>query len=175
MNLQIKQAEQSDVSDIAQLYDTLTKYLEANINYPNWKNGVYPTVLEAQHFADINSLYIAKIDGETVASVVLTHEPEPPPVNTEWGVKATDDEVLVLHVFTVNPKYFGQGIAGKILNFATELAKSQNLKAIRLDVFETNAPAIKLYENNGFKYVDTIPLEIPDRESEWYKLYEKEL
>ncbi|XAM46318.1 hypothetical protein TPDSL_28260 [Terrisporobacter petrolearius] len=48
-----------------------------------------------------------------------------------------------------------------------------NIKELRLDVYEKNLPAIKLYEKFGFKYIDTVDLGLENYGLKWFRLYEK--
>ena len=61
----------------------------------------------------------------------------------------------------------------KLISFACELGKELHMKAIRLDVYENNIPAIKLYEKFGFNYIDTIDLGLGDYGLHRFRLYEK--
>lgn len=60
-----------------------------------------------------------------------------------------------------------------MLGFADEYAKDNKIKAIRLDVYEKNTPAISLYEKCQYKYVDTVSLGLEEYGLNWFKLYEK--
>lgn len=59
------------------------------------------------------------------------------------------------------------------MKFAEEEAERCNMKSIRLDVYENNMPAIKLYEKMGYKYLDTIDLGLGHYGLDWFKIYEK--
>ena len=59
------------------------------------------------------------------------------------------------------------------MDFSVECAIKSHVKSIRLDVYEGNIPAIKLYEKCGFKYIDTVDLGLGNRGLDWFKLYEK--
>ena len=50
------------------------------------------------------------------------------------------------------PKYFGCGIGKALLDYAEIVGKQQGIKAIRLDTYEENFPAAKLYEKCGYKF-----------------------
>ena len=59
------------------------------------------------------------------------------------------------------------------MKFAEEEAERCNMKSIRLDVYENNMSAIKLYEKMGYKYLDTIDLGLGHYGLDWFKIYEK--
>ena len=47
------------------------------------------------------------------------------------------------------------------------------MKAIRLDVYEKNIPAIRLYERTGFEYIDTVDLGYSMYGLDLYQLYQR--
>ena len=59
------------------------------------------------------------------------------------------------------------------MDFSVENSIKSHVKSIRLDVYERNIPAIRLYEKCGFKYIDTVDLGLRDYGLNWFKLYEK--
>lgn len=74
------------------------------------------------------------------------------------------------------------GIDEKCLFVATEheeiaaqYGKERGIKALRLDVYENNIPAIRLYEKCGYQYIDTVSLGLEDCGLDWFRLYEKRL
>ena len=52
-------------------------------------------------------------------------------------------------------------------------AEEQGARALRLDVYEGNLPAIRLYESAGFRYVDTVSLGLEEIGLDRFRLYEK--
>ena len=68
----------------------------------------------------------------------------------------------------------GIGTGKSYLNVKeAEFAKKSGIKTIRLDVYEKNIPAIKLYEKNGFIYTGTVDLGLGNYGLKWFRLYEK--
>lgn len=47
------------------------------------------------------------------------------------------------------------------------------MKAVRLDVYEKNQPAIQLYKSFGFQYIDTVDLGYGMYGLDWFQLYQK--
>ena len=68
------------------------------------------------------------------------------------GVQEICGEAYITNV-AVLPSYRGNGIAKALLNGAISGAKSRNCEFITLEVRESNAPAIALYESLGFETV----------------------
>ena len=59
------------------------------------------------------------------------------------------DEVQIINVAT-HEKYKKQGYAEAVIKLALDEAKRRNITTISLEVRESNAPAISLYEKYGF-------------------------
>lgn len=65
----------------------------------------------------------------------------------------TDAESLAVH-----PDYLGTGVGREIMAFIIETAKRTQMKAIRLDVYEKNIPAISMYRGCGFECIGNVDL-----------------
>nr|WP_315020011.1 GNAT family N-acetyltransferase [uncultured Aminipila sp.] len=169
----IRQASNHDIDELERLYDKLNDYLESTINYPGWKKGVYPTRKDAINGINEECLYVAIYNGNIVGSIILRHKPEPAYLEAKWLRDLSYEHVYVIYTFVVHPSYLGQGVGQAMIEFATEHSIKSNVKSIRLDVYEKNLPAIRLYEKCGFKYVGTIDLGLESYGLKWFKIYEK--
>lgn len=165
----------ADIDDVEALYNDLNDDLESGINYPGWKKDVYPIRKDAVAGINEGDLYIAKYDNKIVGSVILNHKAESVYNSVKWKIDKEYKEVLIIHTFVVHPKFSGLGIGKRLMEFASELAINLNMKSIRLDVYEKNEPAIKLYEKCGYEYIDKVDLGLRKYGLEWFKLYEKVL
>lgn len=58
---------------------------------------------------------------------------------------------IEIEYIIVDSNYRRQGIANNLLNYLIE--QNRNVKNITLEVKSSNIPAIKLYENSGFKKI----------------------
>lgn len=175
MEITIMLGQISDVNEIETLYNDLNDALENGINYPGWKKGVYPVRENAIKGIEENNLYIAKYAGKIVGTVILNNEAASVYDNAKWNIDVEYNKVLVIHTFVVHPEFSGLGIGKKLMDFAKELAIKLDMKSIRLDVYENNEPAIKLYERCGYDYIGKVDLGLRDCGLEWFKLYEKVL
>jgi ribosomal protein S18 acetylase RimI-like enzyme len=173
MDIIVKKGTESDIDPIAQLYDELNDFLASSINYPGWIKGVYPVREDAANGIADGGLYVAKAAGKAVGSLILSHKPEPAYSQVKWGIDADYSSIFVVYTFAVHPVYLKKGIGTGLMNFAIRHCKNEQAKSIRLDVYEKNVPAIKLYEKCGFKYVDTVDLGLGEHGLNHFKLYEK--
>jgi ribosomal protein S18 acetylase RimI-like enzyme len=173
MNIVIEKGTKSDIEELSKLYDDLNDFLEAGINYPGWMKGIYPIREDAVNGIENGTLYVAKTAGKIAGSIILSHEPEPVYKSVKWNIDAEYSSIFVIYTFAVHPDYLGKGVGGEILKFAIQHCINEHAKAIRLDVYEKNIPAIRLYEKFGFKYVDTVDLGLGKHGLDFFKLYEK--
>ena len=173
MSIMIETGKKSDIEEIAQLYDDLNDSLASGINYPGWRKGVYPTRQDAIEGIANESLYVVKQFGEIVASVILCHDPEPAYHKVKWGIDVPYSDVFVIRTFAVHPAYQNNGIGRSVMEFIVQQSIAEHIKSIRLDVYENNLPAIRLYEKSGFRYIDTVDLGLGCYGLNYFKLYEK--
>ena len=104
---------------------------------------------------------------------ILRHVPEEAYSKADWKIDLDYKDIKVIYTLAVHPDYLKKGIGKKIMQLIINYSRTSKMKAIRLDVYETNAPAIKLYENCGFKYSDTIDLGYSQYGLDYFKLYQK--
>ena len=141
---------EQDIEALARLYDEVNDYLAETINYPGWKKGIYPIRQTAEDGIKEKAYYEVK-----------------------WQQSLDDSEVFVLYTFVVHPDFLRKKVAKQMLDFATRYTVEHKAISLRLDVYEHNSPAICLYKNFGFRYIDTVSLGLEEYGLNWFKLYEK--
>lgn len=168
----IEKATLEDINELEELYNSLNDHLEATINYPGWKKGIYPVRETAVNGIRENNLFVLRIDDEIAGSIILNHLQEDAYRKANWGIDVKNEDVIVIHTFVVNPKYMKKGVGQKLIDFSKEFCLKNGFKTIRLDVSIKNNPAIALYEKSDFKYVDTVDLGLNIPDLIWFRLYE---
>ena len=156
--MQIRKGTENDIAEVTALYDALNDYLESHTNYPGWRKGIYPTREDAAQGIAERSLFVAVIEGRIAGTFILRHRPEEAYALADWGRQPDYSEILVLYTFAVHPQFLHQGIGKKMLEFILSYAAEEKNQEVRLDVYENNMPAIRLYKQMGFRYVDTVDL-----------------
>ena len=63
-----------------------------------------------------------------------------------------------MYTFAVHPMYLKKGIGKRHLDFAEEYGRKTGVKAIRLDVYEKNIPAVNMYRKCGYHFIDLVDL-----------------
>jgi ribosomal protein S18 acetylase RimI-like enzyme len=175
MDIKIRVGTEKDLDSIAQLYDAMNDHLAATANYPGWKKGVYPIREDAVNGINEGSLFVVTENEEIVGSMILRHQPEPAYLTVTWQTALDYKNVLVIYTFVVHPQKLQHGVGRKMLEFAAQYAEDNQIKALRLDVYEKNIPAIRLYEKCGYRYIDTVSLGLEEHGLNWFRLYEKVL
>jgi ribosomal protein S18 acetylase RimI-like enzyme len=163
----------SDIDELEQLYNDLNDHLAKEINYPGWRKGLYPVRQNAMDGIKNNTLYVSKLNGKIIGSIILNHKPETGYNKAKWKFETDYSDVFVVHTFAVHPNFLRCGVGKALIDFSIVHSIKSQAKSIRLDVYEGNMPAIKLYEQCGFKHMDTVDLGLGAYGLNWFRLYEK--
>ncbi len=170
---QIRQATVGDIDQIAGLYDVLNDYLAAGTNYPGWRKDIYPTRKDAEAGLLEGNLYVVTENDRIAGTVILSHHPEPAYNSAKWLIECDYSQIIVIHTLAVHPDFLSKGVGKYIMDFALHHAGAAGMSSVRLDVYEKNMPAIRLYEQSGFTYIDTVDLGYSQYGLHNYRLYER--
>lgn len=162
----------SHLDTLTDFYDKVTAELEAAVNYPKWKRGVYPGRESIQTAIENGVQYICTVEGKAVGAFILNQDAQGNYAAGEWTKELQDGEYMVIHTLAVLPDYARQGIGRAMIEYAIERAGSRGYKAIRLDVVPDNLPARKLYEKAGFIFAGEKDLGRSIPEIPLFALYE---
>ena len=175
MKLIIEKGTLADLEEMEQFYYDVLDSLQQGINYPGWKKGVYPTEKDAAHGIENNNLFIARDGNKIAGSIILNHNTEKGYDTAPWSIPASKDEVYAIHTLAVHPNYVNLGVGRQLLEFAENYSRDNQAKALRLDVYEHNCPAIRLYEKCGYQFVARVDLGYSAYGLDWFLLFEKVL
>ena len=176
MSVVVRKAVGSDLDAIEQLYDDLNDSIVGVVEGPRWVKGVYPLRSDAEEGFAADCLYVAEMEGVIAGTVMYLNEEElsDPYKMVKWQKDFPAKETVVIHILAVHPKFQGKGVGKALLDHACVVGKEKGIKAVRLDVYETNVPAIRLYEKCGFKLVGMVDLGLEEIYGlKWYKAFEK--
>ena len=70
-----------------------------------------------------------------------------------WRDRDKGDEIY-LHRIVVNPNFKGQKQFQKVLNWAKQFARKNNLKFVRMDTWADNKKLINYYKSFGFEFIE---------------------
>lgn len=146
------QAVQSDFEKVKAAYIEIINHTPGMDRYARWEYGKHPTDESIKAYIDAGNMYMF-MDGEIVVGVVaITFVQGDDYHPVKWQISAKDDEVVVLHLLGITPKYHGAGVGRKMLQEVWKIASEKKMKACRVDTLASNIPAQKFYERLGFVY-----------------------
>jgi ribosomal protein S18 acetylase RimI-like enzyme len=119
--------------------------LQGKNGYIVW-SGIDETALEK----DIeNGLQYKIVQGDDILCIFSIQRNDP----FIWRDKDRND-ALYLHRIVVNPDFKGQRQFEKVLNWAKDFARQNNLKFVRMDTWADNLKIIEYYKSFGFEFVE---------------------
>ncbi|MBD5162552.1 MAG: GNAT family N-acetyltransferase [Oscillibacter sp.] len=160
MNITIEKAVSQDLDAAAALYGAVCDYLADKPFNPGWRRDIFPSREDAEQYLAADGLYIARDGGAVVGSIALTPE---------------GDHILRIQEAAVHPDRLRQGIGTALLDFAAKEAAARGRPALRLYVWEGNAPAVRAYERNGFVRIGKEDIGLGEFGLDWFYLYEKRI
>lgn len=148
--MNIRKAVYADIDAVERQYDELLNYEKEHGSSTNWKQGIYPTRSVAEKGVKEASLYVMEEDEVICASMLLNHEQLDIYASVPWKYHADPERVLSIHTLCVPPSQAGRGRGTQMVTFAMEEAQRRGCRVIRIDTWEKNEPAARLYCRLGF-------------------------
>ena len=137
-----------------------------------WRKGIYPVRQEAEEGIRENALYIVEESGDIAGTFILRHRPETAYERVGWNCDFSYDKIYVIYTLAVHPSWQRHHVGDTIMGYILSLAKLEKMKAVRLDVYEKNMPAIRLYEKHGFQYIADADLGYGQYGLDRFRLYQ---
>lgn len=175
MELNIRPATHRDLDRVEALYHALNDYLARPEveNGPRWSRDVYPLREHAAQGLADGELYLAELDGKLAGTVIYLSEQGEEYRQVNWQLPFTAPAV-VIHILAVHPDCMGRGVGAALLDYAAVVARQRGALAVRLDTYEENHAAARLYEKCGFSYRGRLDLGLEEIYGlKWYSVYEK--
>jgi GNAT superfamily N-acetyltransferase len=155
----IENSKRTDIPKIFELYRIATDYMKS-------KNQVYwPEFPKELIISEIEENRQWKLlINEQIACIWATA------LNDEliWG-NENNEPSLYIHRIATNPKFRGQNLVKKLIDWANEYGKNKSLKHIRMDTVGLNKGLISHYEKLGFEFLGTKKIENTNGLPEHYK------
>ena len=172
----IRLASATDLPAIAEIYDAiLTQEESGGPVYTNWQRGKYPTVDTARQALDDGTLYVGEDAGLPWGVVNLNDVQLPEYGDIPWTIPAERDQVGVIHTLCIHPAQAGRGLARRMVAFCEEEARRRGKAVMRLDTWEGNLPANRLYPSLGYRYAGASEFFFQGIIREVLNCYEKKL
>ena len=144
MSLSIRKSTLDDAPILAEILTQAMNY-KLSLGDKAWGDQPY-TPQEVQSRIVKGHTYTALIDDEIVGTLMFLWEDE-----MMWGKQPP--VAAYVHQLAIKDGYHGQGIGGKLLDWASNKAAKEGRKLLRVDFPPQNAGLKKYYEKLGFKFV----------------------
>ena len=149
----IRKAIPADLPAISAIYEAILDQEESGGPvYTNWQRGKYPTADTARTALEAGTLYVGEDGGVLWGVVNLNGEQLPEYDAIPWSIPAERDQVGVIHTLCIHPHQSGKGLARQMVAFCQEESRRLGKTVIRLDTWEGNLPANRLYPSLGYRY-----------------------
>lgn len=148
MELAFQRGRPEDLEQIFALFCQAIEEMDQN-GIPQW-DEVYPDRATLQGDLEEGTLYVAREKRGATAVFVLNGDCDEQYANGRW----TEQEAfLVLHRLCVSPRAQHRGLGRLTVQAAERQAAALGARALRLDVFQRNPHALRLYEKSGYRAV----------------------
>ena len=145
MKLEVSPIKPDELTVFSEILQEVARWLETN-GQPLWARELLePEALLRKNTLD--ELFLGKLDGAPVATMILQHEdipffPDDPP-----------GEALYLHKLAVRRSAGGRGVSTAMLAWAQTYATRLGKQYLRLDTSAERPKLNALYQNYGFRYI----------------------
>ena len=173
--MSIRPAVAADLDGITAIYDAILDREEAGPAYTNWQWGKYPTVDTARQALEAGTLYVGEEDVFLWGVVNLNGIQLPEYDAILWTFPAERNQVAVIHTLCIHPVRAGRGLARRMVAFCEEETRRQGKAVMRLDTWEGNLPANRMYPVLGYRYAGAAEFFFQGFIREILNCYEKKL
>jgi len=148
----IRKAAAADLTRIGEIYEAIFDKEDRGPVYTNWLRGTYPSVENSRQALEAGTLYVGEDGGALWGVVNLNGIQLPEYDGIPWTIPAERERVGVIHTLCIHPAHSGKGHAKRMIAFCEETARAQGKTVIRLDTWEGNVPANRMYPSLGYRF-----------------------
>ena len=150
-----------DLDSLYEFFNIIIDHQKYDEYGADWTKDVYPSYEILKEKIENDLFFIETEDDRIIAAGAVQLHEEEDYKKGRWLKNFDDDEIAVLHLFAIHPKYRGKGYTKPFLNYIIE-ETGKHIKAIHLDVVKGNLPARKIYEKVGFIYIGDVEMYYED-------------
>ena len=149
--MEIRRARREDLDEVMDIIGEAQAYFKDQA-IPQWQNN-YPNRESILKDMELESYYIMEEDGRILAGMAALEGREITYGEIFQGQWLTEgDSYMTFHRVAVAQDQKGRGLAGQLLAFGEDLARTRGLKSLRIDTHRSNQSMRRLVEKNGFNY-----------------------
>ena len=150
-DVRVRSAAAADLDAVCALYEAACRDMAGTAFDIEWVWGNYPARDGLAERIAAGELLLAERAGRVVGACVVDNADDPTYAVASWRIDVPQPRVGVLHLFVVDPEHRGEGIAPVLLDAADAAAREHGFSTLRLDVFDNNEPAVRLYARHGYE------------------------
>ena len=148
----IRKATSADINTLLKITRACAQHMiEKNIY--QW-NEFYPNKQAFLNDIKRNELYVLISNGNIVGCICISTFMDKEYIPIMWLTPNKNN--IYIHRLAIHPKYQGQGLAQKLMDYAENYAKVNNFVSVRLDTFSQNPRNITFYESRGYKRLGAV-------------------
>ena len=142
----IRLARIEELDFVHGLVQEATRHMD-NQGIPQW-DDIYPSKAILNADIENQQMHVIEVEGRVAGLIVINEVQSPEYASIAWKHSG---RALVVHRLTIHPGYQRHKLASNLMDFAEEMAATENYDCIRLDAFTRNPAAFALYENRGYR------------------------
>lgn len=164
--MHIRQADTHDFTQVMELYGEVSDAMAGTPYDCCWRRDGHPAPDFVRGLITNNVMLVAEEDGNLIGAVGCDHDLGHDYESCAWLTNMPDELVSVIHLLVIRMDQRGKGLSRTLLNACLEQAAAKGMRTARLDATANNAPAIALYQSEGFEIVGKGDLDVnPDGDS----------
>lgn len=170
MEITVRASSERDTEKLLEIFDEARRSIAA-LGIDQWQNG-YPHAEVIKNDMEKGYSRVIELNGAASATFAVIDDGEPTYDKIYDGEWLTGDSksYIAIHRVAILISCRGRGIAGKIIEYATDVARALGRSSIRIDTHRGNIVMRKMLEKNGFTHCGTIYLEGGDERVAYEKL-----
>lgn len=137
--------------DIPSIMDTIKLIVQEMKSYNNtqWDEN-YPQSKDFEEDIQNGDLYVYNVDGEVYGFICVNCIEPKEYDDLNWSY---NEKAMVVHRFAVNPTFRNKGIGSKLLKFADDLSRENNITYLKTDTYSINTKMDSLLKKCGYKHI----------------------
>ncbi|GAA4801469.1 GNAT family N-acetyltransferase [Litoribaculum gwangyangense] len=142
----IRKATAKDIDELLEITRACARYMVSK-NIFQW-NEYYPNKKAFLKDLSRDELYVITIDNAISGCITISTFMDEEYIPIHWLTPNTKN--IYIHRLAVHPEQQGKGYAQRLMDYAENYAKQNNVVSIRLDTFSQNPRNLKFYELRGY-------------------------
>lgn len=155
--MEFRKSTKADIVKIMDIIKQAQAYFKEQ-GIDQWQNN-YPNEEVINNDIENDDSYVMLDNNNIIATTVISFAKEKSYENILDGKWITNDDYGVIHRIAVDNTQKGKGLSHKIIKYAEEVCKQNDIHSIKVDTHEQNIPMQSLLKKNGFEYCGIIYLE----------------